>query len=44
VVDGDTFQIVGTIPVNGRNVAVDSETGRVFVPVTGQGIAVFTAP
>ena len=44
VVDGDTFQIVGTIPVNGRNVAVDSETGNVFVPVTGQGILVFTAP
>ena len=44
VVDGDTFQIVGTIPVNGRNVSVDSETGRVFVPVTGQGIVVFTAP
>ena len=44
VVDGDTFQIVGTIPVNGRNVSVDSETGRVFVPVAGQGILVFTAP
>ncbi len=44
VVDGDTFQIVGTIPVNGRNVSVDSETGRVFVPVAGQGILVFTTP
>jgi hypothetical protein len=44
VVDGDTFEIVGTIPVNGRNVSVDSETGRVFVPVAGQGILVFTAP
>ena len=44
VVDGDTFQIVGTIPANGRNVSVDSETGRVFVPVAGQGILVFVAP
>jgi hypothetical protein len=44
VVDGDTYQIVGTIPINGRNVSVDSEAGHVFVPVTGQGIAVFTAP
>jgi hypothetical protein len=44
VVDADTNQIVGSIPVNGRNVAVDSETGRVFVPVAGKGILVFTAP
>jgi hypothetical protein len=44
VVDADTNQIFGTIPVNGRNVAVDSETGRVFVPVAGQGILVFAAP
>jgi len=44
VVDAETNQIVGNIPVNGRNVAVDSETGRVFVPVAGQGILVFTAP
>jgi hypothetical protein len=44
VVDADTNQLIGTIPVNGRNVAVDSETGRVFVPVAGQGILVFTAP
>ena len=27
VVDADTNQIIGNIPVNGRNVAVDSETG-----------------
>ena len=44
VVDGDTFNVVGLIPVNGRNVSVDSETGRVFVPVAGQGILVFSAP
>ena len=44
VVDAETNQIVGNIPVNGRNVAVDSETGRVFVPVAGKGIVVFTAP
>jgi hypothetical protein len=44
VVDGDTNQLIGTIPVNGRNVSVDSENGRVFVPVTGQGIVVYTAP
>jgi hypothetical protein len=44
VVDGVTNQVVGTIPANGRNVAVDSENGRVFVPVTGKGILVFAAP
>jgi hypothetical protein len=44
IVDADSNQLVGTIPVNGRNVATDSETGRVFVPVTGKGILVFAAP
>jgi hypothetical protein len=44
VVDADTNQLVGTIPGNGRNVAVDSENSRVFVPVAGQGILVFAAP
>jgi hypothetical protein len=44
VVDAGTNQLIGTIPANGRNVAVDSENGRVFVPVTGTGIVVYTAP
>lgn len=44
VVDAETNQVVGTIPVNGRNVSVDGDTGRVFVPVAGKGVLVFEAP
>jgi len=43
VVDADSTQVISQVPVAGRNLAVDSENGHVFVPVTGQEILIFAA-
>ena len=42
VIDADTMQFLGYITgAGGHTIAVDSNTGNVFVPVTGAGVKVF---